>query len=258
MGKASSSKKVAKAARTGGGRTRRGSTSWLFPTVMAVVVVLGTLLVVLSRNDLAEADDTPPRASEPGKRAGDHWHAALGFYVCGKFQPNIADETDPRGIHTHDDGVVHIHPFTPRSGGRNATLDVFFQAVGARVTDDTIDVPGSPVKRNGQRCDGRAAKVRTMTWDHDDPEAEGKEFTGNPADLRPTDRQLITIAFMPEGTEIPRPPSASQLDQLTDLAPPPTDPLAAVPEGTEPVDVVDDPTVSTSTPPTSAAPPAAP
>ena len=44
MGKASSAKKVARAARTGGGRTRRGTTSWVWPGLMALVVVIGLSL----------------------------------------------------------------------------------------------------------------------------------------------------------------------------------------------------------------------
>ena len=31
------------------------------------------------------------------------------------------------------------------------------------------------------------------------------------------DRMLMTLAFVPEGTEIPKPPSVGQLDQLTDV-----------------------------------------
>src|SRR5205085_6332474 len=129
MGKASSSKKVARAARTGGGRTRRGSTSWLWPTLMAVIVLLGTAGVVYSREQ-RQPDTSRPVASGPG-RPGDHWHAAIGFYVCGQFQPNISEAADPLGIHTHADGIVHVHPFASRSAGKNAKLGVFFDTVNA-------------------------------------------------------------------------------------------------------------------------------
>jgi hypothetical protein len=133
MGKASSSKKVSRVARTGGGRTRRGSTSWFWPGFIGVIVVLGTIGIVFSKSQQdATADDTPPRAAGEGQ-AGDHWHAAIGFNFCGQFQPDIADEADPLGIHTHADGVVHIHPFRQASAGRNATLGVFFEAVNAEV-----------------------------------------------------------------------------------------------------------------------------
>ena len=51
MGKASSSKKVSRVARTGGGRTnRRSRVSWGFPLLMGIVVLVGVLGVWLSRD----------------------------------------------------------------------------------------------------------------------------------------------------------------------------------------------------------------
>src|SRR5437867_7898846 len=113
MGKASAAKKVARAARTGGGRTARGRGSWGFPAAIALVVVLGTAGVVYSRDQhpgkalpsASSADNSPPRAGV------DHWHAAYGVDICGKFLSPITNTTDPIGIHTHGDGVIHTHPF---------------------------------------------------------------------------------------------------------------------------------------------------
>ncbi|MGQ0743987.1 MAG: hypothetical protein ACT4OS_06560 [Acidimicrobiales bacterium] len=227
-GPGSAGRKVSKAARTGGGITKKGRTSGspVFPGILAVVVVLGVLLVTVSRNGRAEADSTPPIAGR------DHWHAALGFYICGSFTPDITDQTDPRGIHTHGDGVVHIHPFTARSGGRFATLGVYFDAVDVKVTDSSITgVPGSPPRKNGDECDGRKSVVQTRVWDFDDPEDTGRVHVGDPSDLKPDDRSLVTVAFMPEGAEIPKPPSADNLDQLTDLGP------TAPPPGAEEIQI---------------------
>ena len=50
MGKASSSKKVARAAGTGGGRTHRGRTPWTFFSLLAVVAILGILGTWASRD----------------------------------------------------------------------------------------------------------------------------------------------------------------------------------------------------------------
>ena len=49
MGKASSNKKVARVARTGGGRTARGRGSLVWPGVLTLTVVLGTSLIFYSR-----------------------------------------------------------------------------------------------------------------------------------------------------------------------------------------------------------------
>ena len=60
MGKASSNKKVARAAKAGGGRARAaGERNILFPAALAVVVILGTLLVVYAREERT-ADPTVP------------------------------------------------------------------------------------------------------------------------------------------------------------------------------------------------------
>jgi hypothetical protein len=223
MGKASAGKKVARVARTGGGRTRKGGTSWAWPASMAVVVVLGVTLIVVSRSS-GPASATPP---QPRK---DHWHAAIGFNVCGEFLPPITEDSDPLGIHTHHDGVIHIHPFVSRAAGARATLGVYLETVKATVTRSRIDLPNGSAKKNGDKCDGRAGKVRMRVWDTRSPDDQGREYEGEPASLRLKDSQLITVAFLPEGAEIPKPPSEAELDRLTDVAPSAQPPL--VPEET--------------------------
>ncbi|MGH9190459.1 MAG: hypothetical protein ACRD0Q_10580 [Acidimicrobiales bacterium] len=224
MGRASSSKKVARAARTGGGRTRKGTSSLGWPSAMAVVVIIGIALVVVSRGDRSAADETPPRANV------DHWHTAIGFDICGTFAPSPSSDTDPLGIHTHGDGVIHTHPFVGRAAGRRATVSHYFDNVGAKVTTSQIDLAGQPVKKNGAKCDGRAAKVRTWVWNTRDPEDKGNLYTGDPGDIRLGNNQLITVAFLPDGVDIPRPPSEAELDQLTDIGTTP----APTPEGSVP------------------------
>ena len=80
MGKASSSKKVARAARAGGRGARSGQRrSILFPATVTIICVLGVSLIIYARaQDEAEA-------LEPGLT--DHWHAAYGINICGTFEP---------------------------------------------------------------------------------------------------------------------------------------------------------------------------
>src|SRR5438067_12861388 len=104
MGRASSSKKVARAARTGGGRTKRaGSRTCLFPGVMIADVALGTLGIVSSKHQNSAAATVRPRRT-------DHWHAAYGFDICGKFERDLPQPTPLIGLHTHGDGVIHVEP----------------------------------------------------------------------------------------------------------------------------------------------------
>jgi hypothetical protein len=222
MGKASSSKKVARAARTGGGRTRRGSSSLGWPVAMALVVVMGTAGIVYSREQ-RQPDTSAPRPAENGRPA-DHWHSAIGFNICGTFASNLPEpQSDPLGIHTHGDGVVHTHPFSARAAGKNARLGVFFDTYeGLKVTSDEIRLPGQDAKRNGMECDGQRAVVRTKIWGSRSPTDQGETYNGDPSDIRLVDNQLITIAFLPPDAEIPKPPSESSLDNLTDVDPPPT------------------------------------
>jgi hypothetical protein len=215
MGKASSAKKVARAARTGGGRTRRGTTSMVWPALMALVVVLGTAGIVYSR-DQRQPDTTRPLAASAG-RAGDHWHSAIGFYICGSFVPDLPDGEDPLGIHGHGDNVVHIHPFGATAAGKRATLEIFFDSVGADVSDDKIELPGQDTKRNGDKCDGKDGVIRTKVWDTRDASDPGRIVEGDPSNIRPKDSQLITIAFGPADQDIPKPPSERNLDSLTDI-----------------------------------------
>lgn len=242
MGKASSAKKVARAARTGGGRTRRGSTSWVWPGLMAAVVILGSAGIVYSR-DQRQPDNTRPLAAAAG-RSGDHWHSAIAFYVCGSFVPNLPEGDDPLGIHGHGDNVIHIHPFGASAAGKRATLGVYFDSVSAEVTDDRIGLPGQDSKRNGDRCDNGPGVVQAKVWDTRSPTDPGRIVEGDPSNIRPQDNQLITIAFVPEGTDIPKPPSEPNLDALTDV--PGATTTTSTPASS--TSTTNAPTTSTSTP----------
>ncbi len=205
-------RKVTKVARTGGGRTKRGQTSWFFPAVIAVTVVLGTSLIVFSRTQ-RQPDTSPPRVGL------HHWHSAIGFNICGQFVANVADNgADPLGIHTHSDGVIHTHPFSSQAAGRNAKLSVFLDTLDITATSSQLKLPGEDsAHRNGDDCNGQTARVVTKVWDSRSPDDDGRTVSGNPGDIRLGDRQLITIAFVPEGMEILKPPSEAQLDNLSDV-----------------------------------------
>ena len=244
MGKASSSKKVSRAARVGGGgRRARSGRSYFWPGFISVVVVLGTIGVVFSRqqNQSQAAPLSAPSRDPSPPRVGDHWHTAYGVNICGKWAPSITEQTDPVGIHTHADGVIHVHPFQVRDGnpftGRHATLGAWLRSIeGVRITATEIDLPGRDVQRNGMRCNGKAGQVRAMTWKAGDPPEQGTPVTGNPSDVRLLDRMLLTVAFLPADAPIPQPPTAPQLDRLTDVGPTdPASPPASAPTGPEPL-----------------------
>ena len=121
MGKASTNKKVARAARAGGRVSSGQPRSLLFPGVLTLVVVLGTLLVVFARNDRKDDD----MGGVP--QLGDHIHMAIAFVVCGEELAALPEFESQVGIHTHGDGVIHIHPFSQLGVGANATLDRYLE-----------------------------------------------------------------------------------------------------------------------------------
>ena len=215
MGRASSSKKVARAARAGGGRTYTAQRPIGWYSAMAVVVILGMLILVLSVQDRKEqvaASQTKVGPFEQGseeKPTGDHWHTAYGVYACDKFLDFLEDPgRDPDGIHTHGDGVIHVHPFTRRSAGENALLEVYEELMGISFDEDRIEYAGETFE-NGDDCNGEEGVVRFLV--------NGEEVEGDPSDYKYEDRDVIIIAFTPEDKKIPSLPWADTLNNLSDV-----------------------------------------
>jgi hypothetical protein len=212
MGKASSSKKVARAARAGG---RRGSggrqRNLMFPGVIGIIVLLGAGLIAFAANDRKSDDRIRPIVNE------DHWHAALGIDICGEFQPAIPEFESPIGIHTHADGVIHIHPFSSGGAGENATLGAFLEGAGIELTDDSITIDGQTWTEGEDDCDGESAELVVAQW-RDVQSNEGKPalIRRDFNDIRfREDGEGYTIAFLPEGSDdVPKPESAGNLAEL--------------------------------------------
>lgn len=227
MGKASSSKKVARAASTGGGRTSRGRTPWLWYTSMTLVVLLGSVILWISRSDLDQAAADPPAIGK------DHWHAAFGVYVCDKFLPNLPDKGDRVGIHSHADGLMHIEPSSRLSAGKNARLKLFLDGVGIKLTSTSLEVPDQPVRRNGAKCGGKPARVRVVEWRNPGDEAP-TDVSGDPNRLRLRQAQVVAVAFVPEGTDVPQPPAAKDITEAGEPGAPMPSTPGPPPTGGEP------------------------
>ncbi len=217
MAKPSSSKKVQRAARAAASKGARERREIAFPLALAVVVILGVALVVFARSSR-----TPAAAPRVGN---DHWHSAYAIYDCDRFLPAFTSAADPDGIHSHQDGVVHIHPWNSSAAGDQADLDVFLEAMGARITDDEISGPGIGVLEAGSDCNGEPTVIRAVRFTRIDPEAEGAPRIDDPAtrlidiytatdtytddfgDVRLLgDLEAFTFARVPAGAEIPPPP----------------------------------------------------
>lgn len=231
MGKASSKKKMARAAKAGGGARARaaGDRNLLFPAALALVVILGTILVVYARNDRIGEEQTAPISGV------DHWHSAYGIYICNEYVADMPQFTAPNngGTHTHGDGVVHVHPFSESRAGNNATLTNFFEdAPGYELSDDELTIPGRDTLTNDSQCEGEDADSSIQVLFY--PSAATALSGGDPIRITSdfdrlrftNDKQVFVVVFGADDLVPDLPASVAALEEIGgDLS------VSEVPEG---------------------------
>lgn len=173
---------------------------------MGVIVVLGVALVVWSRHEHIGVLNAAEHGTPP--TLGDHWHEAFVFDICGTLEPNPPQNPNvsTAGEHTHGDGNIHIEPLSSADTGHNATLGHFVQLYpGMGLSSTMVQYPGLKAYHNGDKCGAKPGIVQVKVWDS--PTAKtGHLVKGNPSNLLLENGQLVTIAFVPKGTDIPEPP----------------------------------------------------
>lgn len=192
---------------------------------MAIVIVLGLVLVGYARQSAPDTNEPPT--------INDHWHVSYGFYVCDQFladlKGTLEDEPiDPNylkyGIHSHEDGVIHWHP-QALATGRRAKLGRFFDSYSVKVSTDGIEFPlaqnnGKSYAVGTDKCKDSSGKevdaeVQVVVWDaYDKPESSRKLIADFDNVRIDRDQMAVTIAYIAPGTEIPMPPSATNLPEL--------------------------------------------
>jgi hypothetical protein len=237
----SSTKKAAKLATKGKGKKVRFQGGTVFPMAVAATLILGLALVVYSRQSLPSADASPPTIN-------DHWHAAYGIYLCdGWVQLNgDLEERDSRGqftntnfvrtgIHSHDDGVIHWHPYNSRGVGKNAVLGVFLDTYDVELTNDSLtfpsldaygpnpefldQAPSAPKMleyiEGETQCDGEDAELSVKVWDTFTDTDGGTRYVANMDNIHiDSDGMVFGIYFTAEDEPQVMPPWAQQLPQL--------------------------------------------
>lgn len=229
MGKASSAKKVARLAQKGKGRKVRFQGGTLFPAMIVGISIVGLALIVYSRSSIPD-QNVPPTVQ-------DHWHASYGFYACDTWLPDLQGNKEEKdtsgqlisdgfrrtGIHSHDDGVMHWHPYSSEATGRNAKLGVFLDVYGVKVTDTKIEFPadqGGAVYEegvtkctvDGKQVDGEVVVYAFAAYDTPD---DVTTYITNFDDIRiKNDGMAFSIVFAPAGTKPGLPPSAASLPEL--------------------------------------------
>jgi hypothetical protein len=236
----SSTRKAAKLAQKGKGQKVRFQGGTVFPLAVALTLIVGLALIVYSRQTVPSADDSPPTIN-------DHWHAAYGFYLCDgwvQLEGNLEERNSQgqftnvnfvrTGIHSHDDGVIHWHPYTSRATGRNATLGVFLEAYEVELTDDSIKFPSMTAMgpnpdfldqapsdilqeyvEGEQQCDGEDAEVTVKAWGSFTDTDNGSRYIANMGNVHvDNDGMVFAIYFTPKDTSQVMPPWAANLPEL--------------------------------------------
>jgi hypothetical protein len=206
MGKASSNKKVARAAGTGGGRTHRARTPWTYFGAVALVVILGVLITWSSRDrrlaQINNAGNTQPTV-------GTVWNEGYAVYQCGKFAPAITHARNPYGITTgNGDGIIHIAPTVKSAAGKNATLGKFASAADMTLNAGALKLPGGKLYLDGDSCEGHPGHVFVRQF-NDTGDTIGALQNTDPRNVLLQDQSMVTIAFVPEQdkNKIPPPPT---------------------------------------------------
>ncbi len=205
-----------------------------FASIIAIICVLGVALVAFAANNRESA--ARPRQNE------DHWHSPYAVWDCVNggtaddpiFEQSFQSSRDEEGIHSHQDGVIHIHPFFDRTSGRNAQVKAFLNEMGAEISEDAIVMPGgrelgieeertivdeegNPVlddDGNEQtetvpvECDGEPVIIQVARWHRSSQlERDPVIYTEDLDDVRFfADQEAFVFARAPEGADIPPPP----------------------------------------------------
>ena len=239
MAGSSSTKKAARLAQKGKGQRVRFQGGTLFPMAVAIVIVLGLALVVYARQS------RPVSAGSP--EVTDHWHHSYGFLICGEWVQLSGDgegsdaegrptniEYARSGVHSHDDGLIHWHPFTSLATGERATLQRFLDVYDVSVSTDKLEFPDDqraqlPFNNDSgvfdvddDQCeitdeDGNVstedAVISGRVWDNISDTDDGRGVIAQFGDIALRQAAMVVvIAFMPEDAEIGMPPWTAQFD----------------------------------------------
>jgi hypothetical protein len=154
------------------------------PCAFALGLVGALIATVLEAEPaVAPEEQMLPRAGR------DHWHAAYEIYLCGQLQPPAPFWSG--GVHTHDDGIIHIHPLQAFEEGRGARLVKWFEYGGGLLTLDELRVPGqTQTIRNGFSCpDGQPGLIQVSV---------NGERLRDWTEYVPQDGDRIVISFGPQ------------------------------------------------------------
>jgi len=115
----------------------------------------------------------------------------------------VANTNVYAGLHSHNDGVIHMEPQVSEEAGKNATVGKYFQFGGWKLSSTGYSFLGTTVK-NGDKCGTTTGTLQweVGTWDGDTTGKVKQKYTvktGNPAKYKLNQYDIVVIAFLPEG-----------------------------------------------------------
>ena len=120
------------------------------------------------------------------------------------------------GLHSHDDGVIHMEPATSDEAGKHATLGRYFEFGGWKLSSSGFDFLGTSVK-NGDPCGEQPGKLQWAVAKFSSDPKNSQPYvvkSGNPANYKLHNDDVIVLAFKPAGRsieELGAPPSFANL-----------------------------------------------
>lgn len=189
-----------------------------FPAVVVLIILIGIAVVAIARTQRDEE-------ARPG--LSDHWHSAYTVWDCtdggGAHQPIFEGRRnsqgypyDPYGIHSHADGLIHIHPFTANATGKDAVMDKFFDAMFVNIDQNGIFAEEfGVISAVDAVCDGQPAVVQIVRWSSAltavaaEPDERIYSDFGNVRFQK--DGEAFTIALAPRDAVVPLPPTINDL-----------------------------------------------
>jgi hypothetical protein len=133
---------------------------------LAIVIVPCAFAVALAALIVAFAMDHISSRGPTGPQVGNHWHAPYSILVGDELQPRIQEVITPQGVHTHGDGLIHMHPHSSVAEVGSARLEHFFGDQGGKLSDDEMQIPGREATyTNGDKVNGRRAELRILRAD---------------------------------------------------------------------------------------------
>jgi hypothetical protein len=234
----SSTKKAAKLAGKGKGRTVRMQGGRVFPLAVAVVTILGVASIAYARQSIPGFGD-----GDPVTPVSEYRDVAIGFDICGEWQTlTYAGKPDASGRILNDDAaykatgvyafggeVVTVHPYAAELVNASLDLNAVLGTFGIELTDEALTFPadqldGAVYTEGESTCtvDGveEDAELSVVVWESADDTSNGNRYISKMGEIPiDADGLVMALAFVPRGDDVAQPPSVST---MVDLATPAT------------------------------------